>query len=807
MQRTRRVPVVGVLIGTALLACGVLVSWGFCQEADPPKDTSEAPTQAEQKALEEQMQALEAQWEAERKALRDRLQSDPQWRPSHEESAVIRIGEKGQGPAVHNFCLDREGNLLVGCGGARVEYDFESDVVKAKVVEEPSEIRVFTPDGRRAATWTLEFAPQAIAVHRDGTVFVAGDGRLARLAPDGRVLKTGDTPALAEQKARQAAEKEAAEKEAAKEEPKADDAKEDKEAKKPSLLEALGRALLGSSRPGADLVEPQVDPATQAAMARRELAIAGIAVTDEDVFVSSSADFGFTVYRLDHEFGQAKKIVDRLRGCCGQMDLQAKDGKLYIPENARHRVLCYDRDGKLLSKWGKSDRKNAEGFGSCCNPMNLRFGPNGDVYASESGPPEVVKRFTADGKYLGVVALRTEGGGCVRVTVEVSPDAGQVYVLDTSENCIRVYTEKRLLPSHAQVDTLRLPSEPGKSPMPVRTIAIDNEGNLLAGCGGSRRTVVRTDKGYEVKTEVQPAEIRVLRPDGKVIGRWTLDFSPTAINTAPDGTVYAGGDGQLAKLDRQGKVLQTADSPGVAEMLERLESLKKAQAAAPPTEKPADAPADKPAEKPSPADEEAEKARLREAARSAAAISGIAATEKDLFVACRSSMGFAVYRMDRSFGNPMKIVSGLRGCCGQMDIQARDGKLYAAENARFRVVCYDREGKELAAWGERDRKGADGFGSCCNPMNLRFGPEGDLYTSEASLGRIKRYSPEGKLLGVVGTAEVVGGCKHVPVVVSKDGRRVFLLDITTSSIAVLEKREEGRNAVGTTAATKGTQRQ
>src|SRR5204863_1303884 len=83
---------------------------------------------------------------------------------------------------------------------------------------------------------------------------------------------------------------------------------------------------------------------------KRKKTITGIAVTDQDVFVvcPSTSDFSYTVYRLDHELKNPKLVIEGLHGCCGQMDVQASDGKLWIPHNAKHRVECRDRDGKQL---------------------------------------------------------------------------------------------------------------------------------------------------------------------------------------------------------------------------------------------------------------------------------------------------------------------------------------------------------------------------------------------------------------------------------------------------------------------------
>ena len=69
------------------------------------------------------------------------------------------------------------------------------------------------------------------------------------------------------------------------------------------------------------------------------------------------------------------------------MDIQAHGGDLWVAHNSRHKVEHYSREGKKLGSFGKTDRSSADGFGGCCEPKNLRFGPGDVVFACESGPP------------------------------------------------------------------------------------------------------------------------------------------------------------------------------------------------------------------------------------------------------------------------------------------------------------------------------------------------------------------------------------------------------------------------------------
>ena len=151
----------------------------------------------------------------------------------------------------------------------------------------------------------------------------------------------------------------------------------------------------------------------------------------------------FACGAVDHELQNPKMVLEGLAGCCGQMDVQAKDGEFWVAHNGKHLVEHFDRDGQKLSSFGKTDRMAADGFGGCCEPKNLRFGPENVLYACESGPPTCVKRFSTDGKFLGVAAIAPWDSGCVRVTTEVSGDGSRLFVLNSDANAIHVFAEKK----------------------------------------------------------------------------------------------------------------------------------------------------------------------------------------------------------------------------------------------------------------------------------------------------------------------------------------------------------------------------
>lgn len=285
---------------------------------------------------------------------------------SHEETGPIGDSKDTGFGDLTNFCMGPKGNILA-C-------DAKEQVIK-----------VVNADGKIKAKWKVGFAPCAIDCDSKGEVYVAGDGIVARLDKDGKVIKT------------------------------------------------VNAAEMGF-------------PDGRAS---------GIAIIGDDVFVA----FGFgwslrslsTITRFDRKLSQVIVIAEDLRGCCQRLDMTGRDGKLFIAENARHRVVVMDRDGKILDKWGQRDRVNIDGFGSCCNPMNLCFGNEGQLYTAESGLGRI-KRYTTDGKYLGLVgyvgtARFVRAGrlaaACSNISLAVSKDASHIYVLDYDRNLIRVLKAKQ----------------------------------------------------------------------------------------------------------------------------------------------------------------------------------------------------------------------------------------------------------------------------------------------------------------------------------------------------------------------------
>jgi len=185
-------------------------------------------------------------------------------------------------------------------------------------------------------------------------------------------------------------------------------------------------------------------------------------------------------------------------------------------------------------------------------------------------------------------------------------------------------------------------------------------------------------------------------------------------------------------------------------------------------------------------------------------INAIAVSGKNVFITTgiAKGYGFAVWRTDLEFKDAKQIVTNLSGCCGQMDVQVIGGELFIAENTRHRVGRFDLDGKSLATFGTRDRESAGAcFGGCCNPMNVCLGPNGTVLTAESE-GFVKSFKSDGTFVGLIGKAQVGGGCKNVSIATSPDGNRVYFYDLDKSRVVVMAREKPTDDAKPKTTARK-----
>lgn len=329
-------------------------------------------------------------------------------------------------------------------------------------------------------------------------------------------------------------------------------------------------------------------------------------------------------------------------------------------------------------------------------------------------------------------------------------------------------------------------------------------------------------------SNVGTGAIAIYDGEGKKQREFLLSFTPTAMNFAPSGELFVAGSGKIAKLNRDGETLLEIEAPNIGNKEEMMAQMKKAaeeqmeaiMQSYDTQEQLLDKQIAKAEKAPEDEDEKAAAKRerrlkllrqqkeqysqIREQVKGSLGTqvneaslarltraTGMGITKQDIFVSLpeAAGYGYSVWRLDHNLENPKVVVEKLGGCCGQMDIQCDDEHLLVAENTKFEVGIYDRDGKRLSGFGQRAGATGDGFGSCCNPMNVRA-CKGEILTAESSIGDIKRFSPEGEFLGYVGRANVGGGCKHVAIGVDTDRDWHYMMVQDSHCVAVLVPKDQ-----------------
>ena len=377
--------------------------------------------------------------------------------------------------------------------------------------------------------------------------------------------------------------------------------------------------------------------------------------------------------------------------------------------------------------------------------------------------------------------------------------------------------------THQQADMFR-PEIDGK-PAFLSTFRVRPDGNLLACVSNGN---VSPYAPAITKGKAPAGYLHLYSPDFELLEQISLPFVATALDLDKDGYMYIAGNGEIGKLSPRGDVIATRGTPSMEgveqdELRKQVEEdLKKQfQSSAKIYEKQIES-LQKRIDKIIEVDEEERtESQNRRLSRyqtqmetyqeiveqqkieitdqmidqqlaMKSRVTAVAVAENDVFVATSARVGFGyeVYRMDHNLENSKQLLDGLSGCCGQMDIHARGEQLFVAQNTKFNVGIYDRDGESISSFGERLNQDNQGFGSCCNPMNVLCCENGDILTAESSIGKIKRFNADGELIGYVGRARIGGGCKHVAIGFNQKLDRYYVQYEDNHQICVLKPNSE-----------------
>ena len=103
-----------------------------------------------------------------------------------------------------------------------------------------------------------------------------------------------------------------------------------------------------------------------------------------------------------------------------------KEEKLYVSDEALHRISTFDRDGEFLGCWGE----HGDGDGQLDRPSGIAFDADENMYVSDTLNHRVQK-FTKDGKFLMGWGRLGDGDGEFHRPSSVAVDSdGFIYVAD-----------------------------------------------------------------------------------------------------------------------------------------------------------------------------------------------------------------------------------------------------------------------------------------------------------------------------------------------------------------------------------------
>lgn len=451
--------------------------------------------------------------------------------PTHKQSRAITPMQDGRPVKLHTFCVGPDNNLWMCCDGSG---------------KSPGAIMVYNGEGELVKNIPLAFVPQAINFSPEGTLFVSGSGKIARIAKDGEVDLQIDAPNIGNKEEALAALKKEQEKQMA-EIRKASQAQLERIEEQ---IEKISVAPEGEDEKGLKrrerrlkLLKNQLDQFKEMAeqnvqvmelnsadsFARWERST-GLCATDEDVFVSlpQLTGYGYGIWRLNHNLTDAKLIKDDASGCCGQLDIQTDGENLLIAENTKFQVGFYDREGKRLTGWGKRARNDDDGFGSCCNPMNVRCCANGEILTAESSIGHI-KRYSQAGEYLGIVGTAKVAGGCKHVAIGFDSARNWHYMMNEDRSHVAVLVPREMAPAETEDERLAREAVAAKGKFLYGTWEISDESAKPA----------NTDDPSSMVNYIQS-------------GFAHMEFSP-------DGSLIKGAKGMKAGKPTEGQ----ADSAGV----------------------------------------------------------------------------------------------------------------------------------------------------------------------------------------------------------------------------------------------------
>lgn len=280
---------------------------------------------------------------------------------------------------------------------------FEYDLSAFKTI--PADRRI----GQRVAVFPAGMErPRALAAGPGNRIYIAGDGALRVLEPDGRVARTvkldGSPSCIA--------------------------------------VAADGTVFLGMDR-RLDSLALDADEALPGTTLGEKTLLTSLAVDAEHLFAADAHSRRVWIFtRAGALKGQIDGRRYRAEGFAipsAHFDIALEgDGRLWIADPGNQRLVLFSLDGQPADPWGAASMR-LEDFCGCCNPTDIARLADGSFVTSEKGLPRI-KVYRPDRTLRGALAGPSDfEEGVVGLDLAVDGN-GRILALDPARKQILVFT-------------------------------------------------------------------------------------------------------------------------------------------------------------------------------------------------------------------------------------------------------------------------------------------------------------------------------------------------------------------------------
>lgn len=154
------------------------------------------------------------------------------------------------------------------------------------------------------------------------------------------------------------------------------------------------------------------------------------------------------------------------------------DEKLYVSDEALHRITIMDKDGGFIAKWGEQ----GDGEGQLNRPSGLAFDADGNLLVSDTLNHRIQK-FTKDGQFISAFGSFGADEGELNMPWGLTVDeVGDIYVADWRNDRIQKFSPD----GEFKMSLGKSGSEKGEFNRPTG-VAVDKDGDIyVADCGNDR---------------------------------------------------------------------------------------------------------------------------------------------------------------------------------------------------------------------------------------------------------------------------------------------------------------------------------